>query len=129
MATLVNLVWVAAGGALGSGARYLVAVGTVRWLGAGWPLATLIVNVLGSLLLGALLELFLQLEGGHAGLRLSLTTGMMGGFTTYSTFNFELLEMLQSGRMYPALLYLMTTVVACLVAGAVGIVVTRGMMA
>ena len=125
MAWLSNLGWVALGGAIGSAGRYLVALGALRWFGPAWPIGTFAVNVVGSMLLGALVQLFILWDGAHPGLRLKLTTGMMGGFTTYSTFNLELLDMLQAGRTTAAAVYLLSTVVACLLAGAFGVAAVR----
>ena len=105
----------------------MTAVGAARWLGLQWPVGTLLVNVVGSFLLGALLQLFLVIDSGSPGIRLAVTTGMMGGFTTYSTFNYELLDMLQSGRMSLAFMYLGATVLGCLLAGTIGIVFVRWM--
>ncbi len=127
MFTWSNVLWVAIGGALGSSARYLVAIGALRWWGAGWPLGTFIVNVAGSLLLGGLIEYFLLVEDGQHPLRHALTTGMMGGFTTYSTFNYEVLQMLESGRATTALGYMALTVAACMGAGALGVIGVRWM--
>ena len=120
MVSLSNVLWVALGGAVGSSARYLVAVASVRWF-ESLPVGTFAVNVIGSLLLGVLLQSFLLWDDGHPGTRLALTTGMMGGLTTYSTFNYELLAMAESGRPTTAVLYLLVTVSACLAAGAIGV--------
>lgn len=125
----MELVWVCAGGAFGSGARYLVSVGAARWLGAEWPYGTLFVNLLGSFLLGTLLEGFLEATSGSPGLRLALTTGAMGGFTTYSTFNYEALTLLEGGRYLAGGVYLGTTVLGCLLFGALGIALARGFAA
>lgn len=122
---LSNVLWVALGGAVGSSARYLVSVSALKWFGPEWPVGTLVVNIVGSCLLGALLQLFLASEGVHPGARLMLTTGMMGGFTTYSTFNYELLLMLESGRSSAAGAYLVATVAGCLLAGALGVFTVR----
>lgn len=125
----MELLWVCAGGAAGSGARYLVSLGAVRWLGAGWPYGTLTVNLVGSFLLGVLLESFLETTAGSPGLRLALTTGAMGGFTTYSTFNYEALRLLEGGRWAAAGTYLAVTMVGCLVLGGLGIALARGLSA
>lgn len=124
-----KLLWVCLGGALGSGARYLVSLGMARWVGASWPYGTLTVNVLGSLLLGFLLERFTEAPGLSVGLRLALTTGAMGGFTTYSTFNYETLSLFQSGRTVAAGSYVAVTLVGCLMAGTLGILAARSLAA
>lgn len=118
-----SLGWVCLGGALGSGARYLVAVGLARW-GAGFPWGTLTVNLLGSFLLAALLGTA-DVAGLRSELRLMLGTGMMGGFTTYSTFNLEALRMLERGDGSAAAFYVALTMVGALVAGYAGWVTGR----
>lgn len=123
---LGKLLWVCMGGALGSGARYLVSLGAARWLGVGWPWGTFAVNALGSFLLGLMLEAFTEGTAfGSPGLRLALTTGAMGGFTTYSTFNYEALSLLETGRWGAGLAYLAATMLVCLLAGAAGIAMGR----
>ncbi len=114
-----------AGGALGSGARYLVSLGAARWLGPALPYGTFAVNLIGSLLLGLMLQSFTQATPESAGLRLALTTGAMGGFTTYSTFNYETLNLLSSGRWVAGGGYLLATVMSCLLAGALGMGIGR----
>jgi CrcB protein len=110
-----KLLWVVAGGGLGSGARYLMALASVRWLGTTLPWGTLAVNALGSLLLGAILA-----QAGPENVRLFLATGIMGGFTTDSTFNHETLAFMQAGNYVTAFGYAGTTFVLCLAAGAAG---------
>ena len=115
-----RLLLVCLGGALGSGARYLVASGVGRLVGPGLPWGTLAVNVLGCFAI----ELVLQ-AAARAGLAplvvLSLTTGVMGGFTTYSAFDNQVLDYLRAASYGPAALYFGATVAGCLVAGMVGI--------
>ena len=120
-----RLLWVCLGGAVGSGGRYLLALGSAKWLGAQWPYGTWFANLGGSFVLGVLLQAMLETAGGSPGLRLALTTGAMGGFTTYSTFNYEVLSLLESGRWTAGLGYLAATVLGCLVAGAMGVAVGR----
>jgi CrcB protein len=110
-----KLLWVVAGGGLGSGARYLVGLASLRWLGATLPWGTLAVNTVGSMLLGAILA-----QAGSENVRLFLGTGVMGGFTTYSTFNAETLAMMQAGNYGAAATYAGTTFALCLLAGAAG---------
>jgi fluoride exporter len=112
----VRLIWICVGGAFGSGARYLLSGWVLEQLGPAFPFGTLAVNVTGSFLVGALM--FLGVEAGMLSptLRLTLATGVMGGFTTYSTFSFETMRYLQDGAWTLALLNVLVTVVVCLVA-------------
>ncbi len=110
----MRLLWICLGGAFGTGARYLLSGWALEQLGSGFPYGTLAVNVLGSFLLAVLMY-----AGVDAGLlsptvRLALTTGVMGGFTTYSTFSYETMRYLQDGVWWLAFLNVAVTLVACL---------------
>jgi CrcB protein len=105
-----NLLLVMLGGALGAGARHLAGVAQLRWLGPGFPWATLFVNLLGSLLMG-LLAGWLVRAGGSEQARLFLAVGILGGFTTFSAFSLELGLMLQRGELAPAMAYMLASVI------------------
>jgi CrcB protein len=113
------------GGAVGTGARYLVAIGLPQLVGTSFPYATLSVNVVGSFLLGALMGL--DAHAVSPTWRLVLTTGVMGGFTTYSTFNHETLAYLKAGALGMAGLNVAATLLLCLAAGALGLAAARGL--
>ena len=113
------------GGAVGTGARYLVALWAPRVLGTSFPYATLIVNALGSFLLGAIMHVGLTTTLLSPTARLVLATGVMGGFTTYSTFNYETAEYLRAGAYALATTNVAATLVLCLAAGALGLTVAR----
>jgi CrcB protein len=114
---------VAAGGALGAGARYLVSAWSLQRFGEDFPRGTLAVNLVGSFLLGALMAASLETEGVSSELRLFLGTGILGGFTTYSSFNYEVISLFGQGRVAAALGYLGATLLGCLVAGGAGVAV------
>ena len=120
-----RLLLVCLGGAIGTGARYLIAIQAPRLLGASFPYATLTVNVLGSFLLGAVMHVGLTTNLMTPGLRLVLATGVLGGFTTYSTFNYETMEYLREGAFWLAGLNAAATVLLCLLAGALGLALAR----
>ncbi len=120
-----RFLWVCLGGALGTGARYLIALWVPRSLGTSFPNATLLVNVLGSFLLGAIMHVGLTTTLISPTLRLILTTGVMGGFTTYSTFNYETIEYLREGALGLAGLNVAATLLLCLLAGALGLAGAR----
>lgn len=109
---MIRLLLVCLGGALGSGARYLVGI-TV-------PQGTLVVNLIGSFLIALAME---SLRAGD--LRLMIVTGILGGFTTYSAFNEETLRMMRAGTWGLAALNVAGTVIGCLAAGFVGLAVAR----
>jgi CrcB protein len=116
-----QLLWISLGGALGTGARYLVGLWAERTWGAGFPFGTLIVNVVGSFLLTAVAYLGLEAQAISQPLRLFLTVGVMGGLTTYSTFNFETLRLVQSGHWSLAAGNVLGTLLGCGVAGLLGL--------
>jgi CrcB protein len=104
---------VMAGGALGAGARYLVSSQVMRLLGSGFPWGTLVVNILGSAAMGLLVGLFMKFWSvGEFG-RIFLTTGLLGGFTTFSAFSLEVVLLMERGQPWLAALYVLVSVVAC----------------
>ncbi len=121
----MKLVAVAAGGALGASLRYLIAALTHEFLGHDFPYGTLMVNILGSAVIGYLVVLIPETEGGVPIVRLLLITGLLGGFTTYSAFSVETLEMMQDGHLSKAGLNIATTLLSCLLAVWAGYLVAR----
>jgi CrcB protein len=113
------------GGALGTGARYLLSTWMARVFGPLFPLGTLLVNVTGSFLLSLVMELSLRTGAVSPNLRMFLATGVMGGYTTYSSFNHETLRLAEDGSWSLAALNLGVTVAGCLVAGLLGIYSAR----
>jgi CrcB protein len=119
---------VCAGGAVGSGLRYGVAVWAAARFGGTFPAGTLIVNLLGSFAIAVVMELSAETSWLSPDLRILLTTGLMGGFTTYSAFNYETTQYLRSGTWGIALLNIAATILGCLLAGAAGIAAARLMI-
>jgi CrcB protein len=113
------------GSALGGGARYLAGQGAAAVLGPAFPYGTLFVNVIGSFLIGLVMHVGLASTLLSPMLRLFLTTGLMGGFTTYSTFNYETIGFLRDGAFLLAATNLLATVVLCLGAGLLGLAAGR----
>ena len=124
-----RLAWVCLGSALGGGARYLISLGALRVLGAAFPYGTLAVNVLGSFLIGLIMHVALETALISPTARIFLTTGIMGGLTTYSTFNYETLQLASDGEWLLASANLLATVGACLVAGVLGLASGRALVA
>jgi len=124
-APMSKLVLVCLGGAIGSGARYLVGTWIAAKWGTGFPWGTLAINVTGSFLISVVM--FLGLEVGMIGpeLRLLLAVGVLGGFTTYSSFNYETLSLAQRGHWGLAATYVGATVLLAWTAGVVGIAAAR----
>lgn len=124
----MKLLWIGAGGALGSVARYLLESGVQRLAPGGFPLGILSVNVLGSFAIGLVMTLFEARGALDSPLRLALVTGVLGGFTTYSTFNYQTLELLRARDWSSGALNLMATVGLCLLGGILGLWAGRWMV-
>jgi fluoride exporter len=116
---------VCAGGAAGTGARYLIGLAIAARTTSAFPYATLLVNVLGCFLLAVVLQLALSVPSFPGHLRAMLATGFMGGLTTYSTFNHETTRLFQGGDARTASLYLIVTLLGCAVAGLAGMALAR----
>jgi CrcB protein len=125
---MARLVWISLGGGLGTAARYLLSAWLLGVLGPAFPYGTLAVNVIGSFLLGTIMHVGLQTTLISPTARLVLGTGVMGGFTTYSTFNYETLQYLQEGAWAMASLNVVATLLVCLAAGALGVAFARLMV-
>ena len=121
----MKLATVAAGGALGASLRYMAAAVTHAFMGENFPYGTMMVNVLGSLIIGYLLVLLPESEDSIPFLRLLLITGVLGGFTTYSAFSIETLQLLQDGHLSKAGLNIILTLAFCFVAVWAGFVLGR----
>lgn len=125
---MARFLWICLGGALGTGARYLLGGWIARAAGPSFPWGTLAINLLGSSLLGFLMQADLSTGALPPTLRLALTTGVMGGFTTYSTFNYETLRLFQSGAWDLGAANIAVTVIACLAGGIAGMALARGLV-
>lgn len=107
-------------GALGSIARYLIGQWAGSRLGTAFPYGTLIVNLGGCFLIALILELSLGIARFPPNLRLALATGLLGGFTTYSSFNYETTGLALDGALARAAINLAGTVVGCFIVGLLG---------
>lgn len=113
---MARLLWICLGSAIGGGARYLLSGWTLKVLGSSFPYGTLAVNLVGSFLVGGLMYAGVEATMMSPTLRLALTTGVMGGFTTYSTFSYETMKYLQEGAWSIAILNVVVTLLLCLAA-------------
>ena len=121
--TTPMLLAVAGGGAIGSVARYVIGVLLLR-AGNGFPVSTLLINVVGSFLIGLSARLFDAPDHNQV-LRVALTVGICGGFTTFSTFSAETVTLLQQGKAGRAALYVTVSLVAGVLATFAGLMVGR----
>lgn len=121
-----QLIGIALGGAFGSVLRFLVSSGVYQWLGRGFPYGTLAVNLIGSFLIGFLTEvLILQRITFGAEYRAAILVGVLGGFTTFSTFSLETLLLIEQGNLPKAGLNVLISVCACLFATWLGLLTGR----
>jgi fluoride exporter len=121
----VRLLLICVGGALGTGLRYAISGAMVEWLGPGFPYGTLAVNVLGSFIIGLVQEVGTTSLLIADTTRLFLTVGIMGGLTTYSTFSYETVRLMESAAWYQAWTNVAATPTMCLTACMLGIAVGR----
>ncbi|WP_439109669.1 fluoride efflux transporter CrcB [Lentibacter sp.] len=121
---LASLLQVALGGAVGASLRYLASVGAVRLIGHGFPWATLFVNVLGSLAMGALVALLAQKDATR--FAPLLMTGLLGGFTTFSAFSLDAVTLYERGQIGAAASYVTASVVLSIAALFAGMALMKG---
>jgi CrcB protein len=116
---------IAAGGAIGALLRYWASTGVHAWLGRGFPYGTLFVNVLGSLLMGFLYVWLMDRMVAGPAVRAFLLIGVLGAFTTFSTFSVETLNLIESGQPLKALLNVVASVLLCVAAAGLGVLAAR----
>ena len=109
---------VAVGGAIGSVARFWMTGAMAALTGARFPWGTLLINIVGSFVIGLVAGITLTSHrvGMHPDIRIFLMTGICGGFTTFSAFSLQTLELIQTGDLAPALGYILGSVALCLAA-------------
>lgn len=105
---------VVAGGGLGAAARYLLSGAVQRHAGTLFPYGTLAVNTLGCLAIGVLMSMFEDRFLMQPSLRLFLTVGVLGGFTTFSSFSYETIELLRAGSVLAGMMNIAASLLCCL---------------
>jgi CrcB protein len=113
------------GGLLGANARYHVGQWVASWWGTAFPWGTLLINVSGSFVLGLFLTLTAERFMMKPTTRLFVATGFLGGYTTFSTFSYEAVRLLQHGHVIRAVVYVVSSLIAGLVAVVAGIAAAR----
>ena len=126
MHTFQVYLFVAMGGAVGASMRYLIVQISTNLLGKGFPFGTLAVNVLGSFLLGILYAFMQQDNGENAGLRSLIGIGLLGAFTTFSTFSLDTVLLIQHGEVMKASLNVFFNVTVCLISVWLALLIFKG---
>jgi fluoride exporter len=117
--------WVAAGGAFGAVARYLSMSAVGHWFGHGFPWGTILVNVVGSFVLGALVETFALAWSPSESVRAMLVVGVLGSFTTFSAFSLDVQTLITRGSYLTAGGYVAGSVLAGVMAFVAGLAIFR----
>lgn len=118
----MNVLLVFLGGGIGATARYGLQGAVYRLTGAGFPYGTLAVNVLGSFVIGFLMTFFEERFIVNPAMRVFLTIGILGGFTTFSSFSYETMVMFRDGGYGPGIINVVSSVAVCLAATWLGLV-------
>jgi len=124
---VLQILAIAGGGAVGAVARFLVSTGVYRLLGRDFPWGTLAVNLLGSFGMGLLFVLLLERSLASPELRAAILIGFLGSFTTFSTFSFETLTLVEQGEVLRALLNVALSLLLCVAACWAGIIAARAL--
>jgi CrcB protein len=125
VAVVKHILAIALGGSIGAVLRYLASTGLHLLVGRGFPYGTLLVNVLGSLIMGLLYVLLVERLAVGVEWRAVLLIGMLGAFTTFSTFSMETFALFEDGENIKALLNIILSVSLCLVAVWLGVTTGR----
>ncbi len=124
---MLKFLWIGLGGFCGANLRYLVQTWSAGRWGSSFPYGTLIANVTGSLILGFIVTLATQRVAISPNWRLFLTVGLLGGYTTFSSFTVETLALIETGRWTASGVYLVGSVLLGLAGAYLGIVLARAM--
>jgi len=124
---MMQIFYVAVGGALGACARYGVGLAAERWAASGsWPWATFAVNLIGGLMIGLITGwIAFKATATSESIRLFAVVGVLGGFTTFSAFSLEVVTLLERREMATAALYALASVILSVGAVIVGLTVMR----
>lgn len=121
----MQLIYIAVFGALGCLSRYFVSGWVYDLIGRGLPYGTLAVNAIGSLLLSLLMEGGLRSAMLPVEVRMGIATGFMGGFTTFSTFSYETMRLLEDGSFLAAGANILLNVIVCVTLAGLGVYLAR----
>lgn len=112
---MIQTIFIFVGGGLGAISRYWLALGVYRVIGSRFPYGTLVVNILGCFIIGLWMTMFEDRFLVNPNLRLFLIIGILGGFTTFSSFSFETFALLQEGSYFLGIANILSSVFICLI--------------
>ncbi|WP_313618719.1 fluoride efflux transporter CrcB [Agrobacterium sp.] len=124
---MIHVLLVAIGGAVGSGARYLLNLWAVRLGGTNFPWGTFAVNIIGGFAIGLLSEMIIRKFSASTEMRLLLVTGMLGGFTTFSSFSLDAVGLFERGEIGLSAVYVLSSVVISILAVCGGLALGRAL--
>lgn len=122
-----RLFWICLAGGIGTGARHLISLWAARHFGTTFPYGTLLVNLLGCFAIAVAMHSATTLVASPTA-RTALTVGLLGGLTTYSSFNYETIRLVQEGALDVAVVNVAVTTVGGFVAGVTGLFVGRALL-
>jgi CrcB protein len=122
---MLSYLLVATGGALGSMARFWLAGAVARLTGVGFPWGTILINILGSFVIGWFAGLSISRNPPSSDMRVFVMAGLCGGFTTFSAFSLQSLELLREGRLLAACANVSGSVLLCVLASAGGLAIGK----
>ncbi|MBD0416239.1 fluoride efflux transporter CrcB [Oryzicola mucosus] len=122
---MLNIAFVAVGGAIGATLRHLINGLALRLLGPGFPWGTMAVNIVGAFVMGVFIEMLTRRFGASNELRLFVATGILGGFTTFSSFSLDFAVLWERGAALPALGYALASVIGSILALFLGLWLAR----
>ncbi len=118
---MLNLIAIFLGGGIGAVSRFLITLNLTKIYNVNLPIATFLVNIIGSFAIGFLYILFMGKTDLTPALKFALTVGFCGGLTTFSTFSLELFEMISHQQFMQAAIYALLSVLICLVMTGIGV--------
>lgn len=118
---MLNLIAIFLGGGIGAVSRFLITLNLTKIYNVNLPIATFLVNIIGSFAIGFLYILFIGKTDLTPALKFALTVGFCGGLTTFSTFSLELFEMISHQQFMQAAIYALLSVLVCLVMTGIGV--------
>ncbi|RWO23774.1 MAG: fluoride efflux transporter CrcB [Mesorhizobium sp.] len=124
---MINLLLVAAGGAIGAGLRHVVNFIALRLVGPSFPWGTMAINIVGSFAMGLFITTLARRYGGSNELRLFVATGILGGFTTFSAFSLDFATLWERGAALPAFGYALASLIGAIIALFLGLWLARSL--